>query len=61
MCHRDLAVTNLAIAQLAEHLTVEHDYYQMVPGSIPGGRTSQKTDKNMISDPDHEDIFLFWG
>ena len=28
-----------AIAQLAEHLTVESRSYQMVPGSIPGGRT----------------------
>ena len=26
-----------AIAQLAEHLTVELCSYQMVPGSIPGG------------------------
>ena len=29
-----------AIAQLAEHLTVELCSYQMVPGSIPGGRIS---------------------
>ena len=28
-----------AIAQLVEHLTVECCSYQMVPGSIPGGRT----------------------
>ena len=28
-----------AIAQLVEHLTVELRSYQMVPGSIPGGRT----------------------
>ena len=28
-----------AIAQLVEHLTVERCSYQMVPGSIPGGRT----------------------
>ena len=28
-----------AIAQLVEHLTVEHCSNQMVPGSIPGGRT----------------------
>ena len=28
-----------AIAQLAEHLTVELCSYQMVPGSIPDGRT----------------------
>ena len=28
-----------AIAQLAEHLTVELCSYQIVPGSIPGGRT----------------------
>ena len=27
-----------AIAQLVEHLTVECCSYQMVPGSIPGGR-----------------------
>ena len=27
-----------AIAQLVEHLTVEHCSDQMVPGSIPGGR-----------------------
>ena len=27
-----------AIAQLVEHLTVERSRYQMVPGSIPGGR-----------------------
>ena len=27
-----------AIAQLAEHLTVDLCSYQMVPGSIPGGR-----------------------
>ena len=27
-----------AIAQLVEHLTVEHRSDQMVPGSIPGGR-----------------------
>ncbi len=27
-----------AIAQLAEHLTVEACRYQMVPGSIPGRR-----------------------
>jgi hypothetical protein len=31
--------TNPAIAQLAEHLTVEISSDQMVPGSIPGGRT----------------------
>ena len=30
-----------AIAQLAEHLTVELCSYQMVPGSIPGGQTWQ--------------------
>ena len=29
-----------AIAQLAEHLTVDTCSNQMVPGSIPGGRTS---------------------
>ena len=29
-----------AIAQLAEHLTVDICRYQMVPGSIPGGRSS---------------------
>ena len=28
-----------AIAQLAEHLTVDICSNQMVPGSIPGGRT----------------------
>ena len=28
-----------AIAQLVEHLTVEPCSNQMVPGSIPGGRT----------------------
>ena len=28
-----------AIAQLAEHLTVDSGSDQMVPGSIPGGRT----------------------
>ena len=28
-----------AIAQLVEHLIVESRSYQMVPGSIPGGRT----------------------
>ena len=28
-----------AIAQLAEHLTVDQCSDQMVPGSIPGGRT----------------------
>ena len=28
-----------AIAQLVEHLTVDHCSNQMVPGSIPGGRT----------------------
>ena len=28
-----------AIAQLAEHLTVDICSHQMVPGSIPGGRT----------------------
>ena len=28
-----------AIAQLVEHLTVDHCGNQMVPGSIPGGRT----------------------
>ena len=28
-----------AIAQLAEHLTVDMRSDQMVPGSIPGGRT----------------------
>ena len=27
-----------AMAQLAKRLTVERDSYQMVPGSIPGGR-----------------------
>jgi hypothetical protein len=27
-----------AIAQLVEHLTVDFCSYQMVPGSIPGGR-----------------------
>lgn len=27
-----------AIAQLVEHLTVDRRSYQMVPGSIPGGR-----------------------
>ena len=27
-----------AIAQLVEHLTVDHCSNQMVPGSIPGGR-----------------------
>jgi hypothetical protein len=30
--------TRPAIAQLAEHLTVDICRYQMVPGSIPGGR-----------------------
>ena len=29
-----------SIAQLAEHLTVEPNSYQMVPGSIPGRRMS---------------------
>ena len=28
-----------AIAQLVEHLTVDSRSNQMVPGSIPGGRT----------------------
>ena len=28
-----------AIAQLAEHLTVDRSSHQMVPGSIPGGRS----------------------
>ena len=32
-----------AIAQLAEHLTVDSCSYQMVPGSIPGGRTLTST------------------
>ena len=32
------AVAQPAIAQLAEHLTVECCSNQMVPGSIPGGR-----------------------
>ena len=32
------AVSTPAIAQLVEHLTVECCSYQMVPGSIPGGR-----------------------
>ena len=30
---------NPAIAQLVEHLTVKDCRNQMVPGSIPGGRT----------------------
>ena len=29
-----------AIAQLAEHLTIDRSSHQMVPGSIPGGRGS---------------------
>ena len=33
------AVSKPAIAQLVEHLTVETCSDQMVPGSIPGGRT----------------------
>ena len=32
-----------AIAQLVEHLTVECCSNQMVPGSIPGGRTLYRT------------------
>ena len=35
-----LLVTSPAIAQLVEHLTVDHCSNQMVPGSIPGGRIS---------------------
>ena len=31
--------TRPAIARLVEHLTVDHCSNQMVPGSIPGGRT----------------------
>jgi hypothetical protein len=31
-----------AIAQLVEHLTVDICSHQMVPGSIPGGRTFQE-------------------
>ena len=40
-CKRQSAghVCEPAIAQLVEHLTVETCSYQMVPGSIPGGRT----------------------
>jgi hypothetical protein len=33
------ATNNPAIAQLVEHLTVDCCSNQMVPGSIPGGRT----------------------
>ena len=33
-----LSMARPAIAQLAEHLTVDICRYQMVPGSIPGGR-----------------------
>ena len=33
-----------AIAQLVEHLTVDHCSNQMVPGSIPGGRTFASAD-----------------
>ena len=40
--HADTAIILMAnrpaIAQLVEHLTVECCSYQMVPGSIPGGR-----------------------
>ena len=32
-------ISQPAIAQLAEHLTVESCSHQMVPGSIPGGRS----------------------
>ncbi len=35
---RELQHVKPAIAQLVEHLTVERCSYQMVPGSIPGGR-----------------------
>ena len=37
-CHVALGAGKPAIAQLVEHLTVELCSYQMVPGSIPGGR-----------------------
>ena len=46
-----------AIAQLVEHLTVERCSYQMVPGSIPGGRifaaqpTEARTQINPTSAP----------
>ena len=36
---RNTFLSTPAIAQLAEHLTVDICSYQMVPGSIPGGRT----------------------
>ena len=37
-CHVAVGAGKPAIAQLVEHLTVELCSYQMVPGSIPGGR-----------------------
>ena len=37
-----------AIAQLVEHLTVEPCSYQMVPGSIPGGRTFAQADPAQV-------------
>ena len=36
-----LGSSNLAIAQLVEHLTVDSCSDQMVPGSIPGGQILQ--------------------
>ena len=33
-----IRIVKPAIAQLVEHLTVDFCSYQMVPGSIPGGR-----------------------
>ena len=39
MWHCSPAHSKPAIAQLVEHLTVECCSNQMVPGSIPGGRT----------------------
>ena len=37
-----------AIAQLVEHLTVECCSYQMVPGSIPGGRIFMKPSTTLL-------------
>ena len=49
-----------AIAQLVEHLTVDFCSNQMVPGSIPGGRTSLSQQHCHRTIPAHDDCIVHW-
>ena len=59
-CYRLAAIAGKpAIAQLVEHLTVDSRSNQMVPGSIPSGRTlqgrlCQQGDPNVIPNAPRE-------